>query len=170
MSVFSNVREKAAHLKDEAARYVPSITPEGGMSRADYFWLRWGVLSVSVLAVDVALLLTGVYQMIGRQQLNLLGGHPFYMEAEALTNSLLDPVTTFSLCVLLVLVLSWLLLRLRGAAARSEICFLAALALALPGCICSLYSGVLYMAPFVCSVLLLWFLSTTIPFFRNSRI
>lgn len=144
------------------------LLPPGGLSPVDWLLLRWLCLSLPVLAGVVLMMGCGWLEPLDREQLLLLGGHPFYIEAEAAQVSLAGPVGTFAFCVLLVLFLGLALLRQGSIAACTQICFLAALAVGLPGLLCVLWGGVLYVsAPLVC-VLALWLLMW-IPFFRRMR-
>jgi len=156
--------------KASARRLAEFLLPPGGLSAADWFLLRWICLSVLVLGGVVVLMAGGWLEALDREQLRLLGGHPFYIEAEAAQVSLVEPTGLFALCVVLVLLLGLALLRQERAVARAQIAFLAAVAVGLPGLMCVLWGGVLYVsAPLVC-VLALWVLVMSVPFFRRQSL
>lgn len=147
---------------------VSRLLPPGGLSPVDWLLLRWLCLSLPVLGAVVLMMACGWLEPLDREQLRLLAGHPFYIEAEAAQVSLAGPMGMFSFCVLLVLFLGLVLLRQGSLAACTQICFLAALAVGLPGLLCVLWGGVLYVsAPLVC-VLALWILMLAVPFFRRT--
>ncbi len=125
-------------------------------SRADRRMAAWIALSLATLLPVVGLLLSGAFEPWDEAQLRLLAGHPFYIGAEEAQLSLLSPVSTFILCVLSTLWLSAVLVYEHRYSRRSQAAFLAALAMALPGLICVLWGGVLYVAPPLACVLLLW--------------
>ncbi len=127
-----------------------------GLNRTDRHLAAWMLLSLATLLPVVCLLLSGGFAACDEAQLRLLAGHPFYIGAEEAQVSLLSPVGTFLLCALLVLWLAAVLVRERRAARRSQLAFMAALAMLLPGLICVLWGGVLYVAAPLACVLLLW--------------
>lgn len=132
-------------------------------NRFDKQLLRWILLCVSTLGATAALMMMGVFDALGLEQIRLLAGHPFYMEAAVAQVSLLPPYGIFGICIALTLFLSAALLRNTGLAKRTQICFLAALATMLPGLLCILWDGVLYMAAPLFCVLLLWLLTALLP-------
>lgn len=135
------------------------------LSAGDQNLLRWAILCAIVLTGTGLFMLTGGAAAVGEWQVELLLGRPFYMEAQDVQISLLSPGAAYAICVGLTLYFSLLLPRLNNAAARTQICFLTGIALLLPGCIGTLWHGVLYVAPFLFCLTLLWLL-TFIPYFR----
>lgn len=132
-------------------------------------WLRWGLLCFLVLATAMALFLTGSFEQADLTQLRILCGNPFFLEAEAAQVSLLSPAQTYGICILLTFYFSMALLRQRRFGARTQITFLALVAFGLPGLLCVMWGGVLYVAPILFCLSLSWLLVTLIPFFRRSR-
>lgn len=132
-------------------------------------WLRWGLLSVSVLLVTMGLMLAGCFEPLNDAQLKLLCGNPFYLEAEGAQCSALGLAGTFGLCIVVTLYLSVVLLRVPGFVGRLQIAFLALVALGLPGLLCVLWDCVFYVAPLLFSVCLMWLLTSVIPFFRAAH-
>ena len=127
-----------------------------GRGAGDELMLRWVLLSVGVLAALVALQACRFFAPLDEWQLYLLAGDPFYLSAADAQVSLLSPGGMFGVCVGLTLYLGAVLLRVPRLVQRSHLCLLAAVAAALPGVMCVLWHGVLYVAqPLVC-VLLLW--------------
>ncbi|MBR3926388.1 MAG: hypothetical protein IKJ58_06470 [Akkermansia sp.] len=156
-------------------RYVQIIRADVGKqlhaqrSDTDMLWLRWGLLSVSVLLVTMGLMLAGCFEPINDAQLKLLCGNPFYLEAEAAQCSALGLAGTFGLCIAVTLYLSVVLLRVPGVVGRLQIAFLALVALGLPGMLCVLWDCVFYVAPMLFSVCLVWLLTAVVPFFRSAH-
>lgn len=129
--------------------------------------LRWGVLCVAVLGVAVALQLGGVFERVDEWQLRVLAGHPFYITAEDAQVSLLGPGGTWGVSVGLVLYLGAVLLQQQRLSRRNHLCLLAAVAVALPGLMCVLWHGVLYVGlPLVC-IFLLWVALVPLPLVRR---
>ncbi len=124
--------------------------------RADHRLAVWMLLSLATLLPVVLLWLGGELQLLEELQLRMLAGHPFYIGAEEAQLSLLSPVHTFILCALLTLWLAAVLVREHRYGRRSQVAFLAAMAMALPGLICVLWEGVLYVAAPLTCVALLW--------------
>lgn len=125
-------------------------------SVGDVFLLRWAMLCVGVLGAVVVLQACGFFAMLHDGQLILLAGHPFYMSAEDAQVSLLSPAGTFGACVVITLYMGAVLLLQRRMRQRSHLCLLAAVAVALPGLLCVLWHGVLYVAQPLFCVFLLW--------------
>ncbi len=134
--------------------YLPSLCRS--LNRTDRHLAVWFALILGTLLPMVCLLLSGALAALDEAQLRLLAGHPFYIGAEEAQVSLLSPVGTFVLCTLLSFWLAAVLVRERRYARRSQVAFLAALALALPGLICVLWGGVLYVAAPLACILFLW--------------
>lgn len=134
-----------------------------GYTRLDVQLLRWILLCIGTLGATAGLMMCGVFDALALEHIRLLGGHPFYIEAESAQVSLLPPAGIFAICTGITLYLSVVLLRNPGLAKRTQICFLAALATLLPGLLCILWNGVLYMAAPLFCVLLLWVLAALLP-------
>ncbi len=127
------------------------------LNRTDRHLAAWIALTIATLLPVVCLQLGGALSALDEAQLRLLAGHPFYIGAEEAQVSLLSPVATFVLCTVLVLWLAAVLVRERRCSRRTQLAFLVALAIALPGLLCVLWGGVLYVAaPLACTALL-WF-------------
>ena len=134
----------------------PEPAPELRRGVADVLLLRWVMLCIGVLAMLVGLQACRLFAPLNEWQLLLLAGDPFYLPAADAQVSLLSPGATFGVCVGLTLYLGAVLLRQPRMGQRNHLCLLAAVAVALPGVMCVLWHGVLYVAqPLVC-VLLLW--------------
>lgn len=128
--------------------------PPGRISVGDRFLLRWLGMSFAVLAVVTALGLSGIISELELEQIRILGGNPFYIDAEEAQVSLLDPAGTFALCLVLTLWLTIVLLRERRLVGRAQIMLLLLTALVLPGMLCVLWGGVLNVAaPLLCALL-----------------
>lgn len=128
---------------------------------------RWALLCAGVLAAAALLQLCGWEEWLGDRQIIMLTGDPFQMSALDVQVSLLSPGATWALSSLLTLYLGAVLLRQPALSKRSHICLLAAAALALPGLMCVLWGGVLYVGlPLTC-VLLLWLALVPLAFIRR---
>ncbi len=123
--------------------------------------LRWGLLSVGVLGCVVGMQACGVFRWMNIVQLQVLAGHPFYLSAEDAQVSLLSKGWTFAECVAVTLYIGAALMAQKRFLKRSYICLLAVLALGLPGLLCVLWHGVLFVAQPICCIVLLWLV--TIP-------
>lgn len=134
-----------------------------GYTRLDMQLLRWILLCIGTLGVTAGLMMYGFFDTLALEHIRILGGHPFYIDAESAQVSLLPPAGIFAICTGITLYLSIVLLRNPGLAKRTQICFLAALATLLPGLLCILWNGVLYMAAPLFCVLLLWVLAALLP-------
>lgn len=134
-----------------------------GCNRSDMQLLRWILLCIVTLGATAGLMMCGFFDTLALEHIRILGGHPFYIEAESAQVSLLPPTGIFAICTGITLYLSVVLLRNPGLSKRSQICFLAALATLLPGLLCILWNGVLYMAAPLFCVLLLWVLAALLP-------
>lgn len=159
MSRFSKKLRDIAHKANSSLR---TLTP------ADKKLLRWVALCVPVLLGTGLVMVTGGFAAAGEWQVELLLGRPFYMEAQDIQVSLLSPGETYAACTGLTLYFALLLPNLSGAASRTQVCFSAAVALLLPGFIGTLWHGVLYVAPFLFCMALLWLL-TFIPYFHRKQ-
>ena len=133
---------------------VPAREPQRG--EGDVLLLRWVILSIAVLAALVALQACRLFMPLYECQLLILAGDPFYMTAQDAQVALLTPAGTFAVCVGITLYLGAVMLRQPRLGRRNHLCLLAAVAVALPGLMCVLWHGVLYVAqPLVC-IALLW--------------
>ncbi len=136
---------------------IRRLLPAGGqLSHTDRRLALWMTLTLAALLPVVLLLLGGGLMACDDAQLRLLAGHPFYISAEEAQVSLLSPVGTFLLCTGLTLWLAAVLLREPRYGRRTQLAFLTALTMALPGLICVLWGGVLYVAAPLACTLLLW--------------
>lgn len=119
------------------------------------------------LAIVAALFMTGGLDALDTEQLRLLCGHPFYLDAAAAQVSLLSPHGIFAVCAALTLYLGIVLVRVRGFVQRTQLCFTALTAVILPGLLCVLCDGVLYVAAPVVAVCTLWCLTAVVPSVRR---
>lgn len=127
-----------------------------GLSTADRRLLHWVLLCVGVPGCMVVLQACGGVSRLNEMQIKVLAAHPFYLSAEEAQVSLLSNGWIFTECVFLSFYLGAVLLSQESLLKRSYICFLALPAFGLPGLLCVLWHGVLYVAqPLVC-ILLLW--------------
>ncbi len=151
-----------------------STPPSGWRARlrklgaGDMELLRWVSLCIAVPGVVLLLRFTGLYELIDEWQLRILAGHPFYISALDVQISLLSPVATFAVCVGLTFYLGGVLLRCRSYARRSHICLLAAVALAMPGLLCVLWHGVLYVGQPLLCVVLIWLILVPCSFLKKT--
>lgn len=130
--------------------------PPGSFTVGDRFLVRWLGLSFIVLALTTAAEFAGFADALELEQIRLLGGNPFYIDAEEAQISLLGPAGTFGLCIAVTLWLSAVLLRERRFLGRVQIMLLTLVALALPGILCVLWGGVLNMADALLCAALCW--------------
>ncbi|MBR4108396.1 MAG: hypothetical protein IKK45_06915 [Akkermansia sp.] len=129
-------------------------TPRAALGRRDVLLLRWAGLCITVLGMVTVLGFTGLLAELELEQIRFLGGHPFYIDAEAAQVSLLEPQGLFLLCVGVCLYLNMLLLREKKFSRRLQLALLFLLALGLPGLLCVLWDGVLNMSgPMLCTLL-----------------
>lgn len=122
----------------------------------DGFLLRWAALSFGVLATVVVLQALRVFRLLDEVQLVVLAGHPFYLSAQDAQISLLSPAGQFGLCVLITFYFGGVLMLQRHPGRRTHICLLALVVLGLPGLLCVLWHGVLYVSQALACILLLW--------------
>lgn len=138
------------------------------LNRGDILWLRWVVLSVSVLFCTVALMASGCTDGMNQWHTALLQGAPFRLsEAGAEAGSILSPAVTFACCVPLTLYWAAVMMHQRNLRHRTELTALALAALALPGILCVLWDTVLHTIPLLCCLLFTWLLTACIPFFAK---
>lgn len=135
---------------------LSALEPAYRRTAADVLLLRWVGLSIAVLAALVGLQACRVFMPLNEWQLVLLAGDPFYLSAQDAQMSLLSPGATFAVCVGITLYLAAVLLRTPEIGRRNHLCLLAAVAIGLPGVMCVLWHGVLYVAQPLMCVLLLW--------------
>ncbi len=128
------------------------------LSRADRQLAGWMLASLATLLPVVWLMLSGRLVPLGDAQVRLLASHPFHMTAEEAQVSFLTPVGTFFVCLLLTLWLAAVLLREHRFTLRCQVCFLAAVATAIPGLLCVLWGGVLEVAAPLLCIAVLWVL------------
>lgn len=141
------------HLRAVLRRLFPA---PGSLSAGDALWLRLLGTAAAAVALTVALGLAGLTERLEWEQIRLLAGNPFYMDATAVQVSLLSPGAMLLLCVAVALYLSAVLLHERRALWRFSIMIPALTALALPGLLCLFWGGVLNMAPPLLTALLCW--------------
>lgn len=134
----------------------PEPDPRRRRGAADMLLLRWVGLSIGVLATLVGMQACRVFSTLDEWQLIVLAGDPFYLSAQDAQVSLLTPGATFGVCVCVTLYLGAVLLRQKRMGKRNHLCLLAAVAIALPGVMCVLWHGVLYVAQPLMCILLMW--------------
>lgn len=133
------------------------------------FLVRWITLSLIVLGLILLLMLSGAQARIEEWQTQLLCREPFLIEAQQLQEPLLSAPGNFAISVIVTLYLSLVLLREPRWTRRTQLAFLAAAVLAMPGLLCVLWSGMITPAGPVCSVAALWLLTSLIPFYMKRR-
>ncbi len=157
-------------LRKSITKITDSVKGFRARHAQDDFLLRWVVVSVLTLALAVGMQACRFILLLDEIQLRLLAGHPFYLSAEDAQVSLLSPVASFSLCVVITLYLSAILMRRRSLVSRSHIALLAAVAVALPGIIGILWHGVLYVGQMLLCIFFLWLLLVPVSFiYRRFR-
>lgn len=138
------------------------------LNHGDMLWLRWGILSVSVLFCIAALVASGCMGSINQWHTAMLQGAPFYLsEAGAQAGSLLSPAMGFACCIPLTLYWAAVLMHQKNLWHRTQLSALAMVALALPGMLSVLWDTVVHTSPLLCCILLTWMLTTCIPFFSK---
>lgn len=152
-------------LRQGFGSYEPD--PSQRRSRGDVLLLRWVLLSIGVLAALVGLQACRLFAPMHDWQLILLAGDPFYLTAQDAQVTLLSAGEMFALCVVITLYLGAALLRQKRLARRSHLCLLAAVAISLPGLMCVLWHGVLYVAQPLACVILLWLALVPCAFARR---
>lgn len=143
-------------MKNPLASLFRHLRQTPGISRADHQLLRWAGLSLAVLVLIVILTAAGLMEYLEWEQIRFLAGSPFYIDAAEAQISLLGPAGTFGLCLLVTLYLAFVLLHERRFTGRLQVGILSVVALALPGILCVLWSGVLNMAAPVICALVCW--------------
>lgn len=118
--------------------------------------LRWVLLCGSVAALLPLLQVVGFFAWLEEWQIILLAGDPFQMSALDAQVTLLSSGKMYVSSLALALYLGGVLLRQPRLLRRTHICLLAAAAAVLPGFMCVLWHGVLYVGQPVVCVLLLW--------------
>ena len=146
---------------------LPETDSAWNRGEADVLLLRWVMLSIFVLATLVTLQASRFFLPLHDWQLRILAGDPFYLSAQDAQVSLLSPGATFACCVGVTLYLGAALLRQLRLVSRSHLCLLAFVAMALPGLMCVLWHGVLYVAQPLMCVLLLWLVLVPGSYFRR---
>lgn len=139
----------------------PAVTGEARLL------LRWGLLSAGVLILLSALQWVGIIGWVHAQQLALLTADPFQLSEMDAEVSLLSTGGAYTLSIALTLYLGAVLLRLPSLLRRTHICLLAAAAVILPGFICVLWHGVIFIGAPLVSILLLWLALVPLPLIRN---
>jgi len=168
MQTASTKRMKNAPHHSLKTRFAAMLR-QARATRGDMLWLRWGALCAIVLAATLALMACGSFAPLDEKQLQLLLGRPFFLEATAAQVTLLSQAETFWLCIPVTLYLALALLLQRRFYARTQIAFMAMAAAALPGLLCVLWDGVLYVSPILFNILATWLLTVAVPFFRRAR-
>ncbi len=136
----------------------------------DAFLLRWVSLSIGVLGSVVIMQACRLFRLLDEAQLLILAGHPFYMSAEDAQVTLLSSGWQFAACVGITLYFGAVLMMQRRLGRRSHICLLAAAALALPGLLCVLWHGVLYVSQPLTCIFLLWLIHVPLTaWYRHHR-
>ena len=154
-------------LKRIRSIWRAAFSPAAEEVGAPALLLRWLALNAFSLGGLLLLSICGVFEQLDELQLSVLGGHPFYLSAEDAQASLLSPGATWALCAALSLYLGGVLLLQPRLSRRNHLCLLAAAAAGLPGLMCVLWHGVLYVAPLLVCILLLWLAVVPLVFIRR---
>lgn len=150
-------------LREAAASLLNS--ERGPVQRGNLFLVKWISLSLLVLLLLMIFMISGYYEALETRQIMMLCGEPFLIEAEKIQQPLLSPQVLFAICVALTLYLSLVLLREASWGRRTQICFLVAVTVALPGLLCVFWGGLVNpSAPMFC-VAALWLVTSLIPFY-----
>ena len=140
------------------------------LDKGDVLWLRWVVLSVSVLFCMAALMASGCTGGMNDWHTALLQGAPLHLPATgANAGSVLSPATTFACCIPLTLYWAAVMMHQKNLRHRTELTAMLLVALALPGILCVLWDSVLHTLPLLCCVLITWLLVICIPFFGKTN-
>ena len=152
-------------------RKAPTVLPEKHtLNTADLLWLRWAVLSLSVLFCMAALMASGCTGGMNDWHTALLQGAPFHLSATgAEAACLLSPAASFACCIPLTLYWAAVMMHQKKLRHRTELTAMLLVALALPGILCVLWDSVLPTIPLLCCVLITWFLVICIPFFGKTN-
>lgn len=118
--------------------------------------LRWALLCAAVAGGVLLLGALGVLERMDEWQLALLMGDTLQLSTLDAQVTLLSAGATYTFSALMTAYLAAVLLHEPRPGRRSHICALAAAALVLPGCMCVLWHGVLYVGVPLACVLLLW--------------
>ena len=124
------------------------------ISRADLQWLRWGIICVSVLSVQVLLQFGGQFDACGTMLTAAL-----MPETAESTTSVLSPAVTFLISIPLTMYGTIVLLNSGSMLKNTVMTTLACVALALPMAAVALWNMSLHTLPLICSVLLMMLLA-----------
>lgn len=151
--------------------HEPGKAPQTDQQRlireGNIFFVRWISLSLIVLALALTLMLTGIQDYISNWQIQLLCREPFLIEAQRLQAPLLSAQGIFTACTIVTLYLSLVMLREPRWGKRTQLAFLAAAVLTMPGLLCVFWSGIINPFAPVCCVVALWLLTSLIPFYMR---
>lgn len=136
-------------------------------NHTDKHLLHWFILTLCVLLSLIILVFCGLTGSMDSWLHSLLLQLPFYPEAQ---NGIYtaNPATVFLCSIPITLYGAAVLVHEDSLAARSLLCLLASLVVALPGVICLLWGTLLGVAIPLCSIVLLWVYSACIPYFRST--
>jgi len=134
-------------------------------NHTDKHLLHWFILTLCVLLCLIVLVFCGVTGSIDSWLHSLLVQLPFYPEAQDGICTV-NPATVFLCSIPITLYGAAVLVHEDSLAARSLLCLLAGMVLALPCIICLLWGTLLGGAIPLCSIGLLWVFSACIPYFR----
>lgn len=161
---------KAKAIFKRIAGYCRTTRQQHALDQGDMLWLRWVVLSISVLFCLALLMACGTLAAVDQWHTELLQGVPFHLSANgAAAGSILSPVSTFACCIPLTLYWAAVMMHQSSLRHRTELTVAALLTLAFPGLLCVLWDSVLHTSALLCCVLVTWFLVICIPFFGKKR-
>lgn len=168
--IVTGCREKSKVIVTRVVRICKTTQQQHPLDKADMLWLRWVVLSISVLFVVAVLLASGCIGGIDQWHTALLQGAPFYLsEAGAVAGGVLSPALSFALCIPLTLYWAAVMMYQKSLRHRIELSLLAAAVLIFAGLMSVLWDAVLHTSTMVCSVLLVCLLVICVPFFGKKR-
>lgn len=165
IGTFGMRRQVPATLLTATERIRQEANRRRQIREGNMFLVRWITLSLIVLSLVLLLMLSGFQTRVEEWQTQLLCREPFYIEAQQLQEPLLSTIGNFAVSVIVTLYLSLVLLREPHWARRTQLAFLAAAVLAMPGLLCVLWSGIITPLGPVSSVVALWLLTSLIPFY-----
>lgn len=138
--------------------------PHSKMSRADMQWLRWAIVCMVVLSVQVLMLFYGQFEALQSLIMGLLPG-----ESGAAEVGTLSPAHTFLISIPLTMYGTVVLLNSNSLLKNLGMSILACIALALPTAVAAMWGIYLHALPLICSVVLMMLLTGFIVLIDKNR-